>query len=146
MARPRQPIDVQHQAEQVLEQERTERTAWKLQRLQAIRLAMEGQETYRRIAEIVRTTSGSLGQWIGWFRQGGIEELLGHAHGAKGGKAPRFDPQQWERFRVEVAKGTCRTARDAPRTSVRVWGCDEARFGWHTEHRRMWGCAECGSI
>ena len=200
MPRPRQPIDVHHQAAQVLEQERTERTAWKLQRLQAIRLAMEGEETYQRIAGIVRTTSASLCKWIGWFRQGGIDELLGHANGAKGGKTPRFDPPQWERFRAELAKGTWRTARDAqrwlkeelglviarkevyrhlgklgarlkvgrrshvkkdpvateafktggleaklaalalpPRTPVRVWVLDEARFGLHTEHRRMWG-------
>jgi len=200
MPRPGDPIDVHHQAEEVLEKERTERTPWKLQRLQAIRLAMEGRETYRRIAEIVRTTSSSLCKWIGWFRQGGVEELLGHANGAGGGKEPRFNPQHWERFRAELAKGTWRTARDAqrwlretlglkiarkevyrhlgklgarlkvgrrshvkkdpvateafktggldgklaalalpPRTVVRVWVCDEARFGLHTEHRRMWG-------
>ena len=200
MPRPRQPIDVHQQAEQVLERERTERTAWKLQRRQAIRLALEGQETYQRSAGIVRTTSASLCQWIGWFRQGGIDELLGHANGAKGGKTPRFDPPQWERFRAELAKGNWRTARDVqrwlkeelglviarkevyrhlgklgarlkvgrrshvkkdpvataafqtggleaklaalelpPRTPVRVWVLDEARFGLHTEHRRMWG-------
>ena len=115
MPRPRQPIDVHHQAAQVIELERTERTAWKLQRLQAIRLAMEGQETYQRIAGIVRTTTASLCQWIGWFRQGGIEELLGHANGAKGGKAPRFTPEQWELFRAELARGRWRTARDAQR-------------------------------
>jgi transposase len=200
MPRPRQPIDVHQQAEQVLERERSEGIPWKLQRLQAIRLAMEGRESYQRIAGIVRTTSASLCQWIGWFRQGGIDELLGHANGAKGGKAPRFDPPQWERFRAELAKGRWRTARDAqhwlkeelglviarkevyrhlgklgarlkvgrrshikkdpaateafktggldaklaalalaPRTPVRVWVLDEARFGLHTEHRRMWG-------
>ena len=66
MPRPRQPIDVHHQAGQVLEKELTERTPWKLQRLQAIRLAMEGRETYRRIAGTVRTTA-SLCKWIGRF-------------------------------------------------------------------------------
>ena len=200
MPRPRQPIDVHHQAEQVLERERTESSPWKRQRLQAIRLAMEGRETYPRIAAIVRTSSASLCQWLGWFRHGGLEELLGHANGAKGGKLPRFDPPQWERFRAELAKGTWRTARDVqrwlkdelglviarkevcrhlgklgarlkvgrrshvkkdpvateafktggleaklaalalpPRTPVRVWVLDEARFGLHTEHRRRWG-------
>ena len=160
---------------------------------------MEGQETYRRIAKIVRCSTGTLCQWIGWFRQGGLAELLGHANGASGGKAPRFSPEQWERFRAELAKGQWRTARDAqrwlketlgleiadkevyrhlgklgarlkvgrrsharkdpvateafktggleaklaalalpPRTPVRVWVLDEARFGLHTEHRRMW--------
>ena len=200
MPRARRPIDVHHQAAQVLEQERIELIPWKCQRLQALRLALEGQETYRRIAQIVRATSGTLCEWIGWFRHGGIEELLAHANGAKGGKAPRFEPQQWERFRAELARGQWRTARDAqrwlkeelglviarkevyrhlgklgarlkvgrrshvkkdpvateafqsggldaklaalelaPRTPVRVWVLDEARFGLHTEHRRMWG-------
>ena len=115
MPRARRPIDVHHQAAQVLAQERIERIPWKCQRLQAIRLALEGQETYRRIAEIVRATSGTLCQWIGWFRQGGIAELLNHANGAGGGKVPRFNPQQWERFRAELAQGQWRTARDAQR-------------------------------
>ena len=199
MPRARQPIDIHRQAAQVLERERSERTPWKSQRLQAIRLAMEGKESYRRIAEIVRCTNSTLCQWLGWFRTGGLEELLRHANGAKGGKAPRFSPPHWERFRAELAKGQWRTARDAQRwlqdtlgleiadkevyrhlgklgarlkvgrrshvkkdpaaaeafkaggleaklaalalparTPVRVWVCDEARFGLHTEHRRMW--------
>ncbi len=199
MPRSRRPIDLHRQATQVLERERIERIPWKCQRLQAIRLAIEGKETYRRISEIVRCTSGSLCKWLGWFREGGLEELLGHANGAGGGKAPRFSPPQWECFRAELARGQWRTARDAqrwlretlglqiarkevyrhlgklgarlkvgrrshvkkdpaeaeafqrggleakltalalpPRTPVRVWVLDEARFGLHTVHRRMW--------
>src|SRR5258708_6702625 len=94
MPRPRDPIDVHHQASQVLEKERTERTPWKRQRLQAIRLALEGRETYRRIAEIVRTTSSSLCNWIGWFRQGGVEELLGHANGDNGSASGQNSPAE----------------------------------------------------
>ena len=115
MLRARQLIDVHGQPEQVLEQERTEDSPWKRQRLQAIRLALEGQETYRRISEIVRCTTASLCQWIGWFRHGGLEELLAHANGAKGGKEPRFNPEQWELFRAQLAQGQWRTARDAQR-------------------------------
>ena len=115
MPRARQPIDVHCQAEQVLEQELREGSPWKRQRLQAMRLALEGQETYRRISEIVRCTTASLCQWIGWFRHGGMEELLAHANGAKGGKEPRFNPEQWERFRAQLAQGQWRTARDAQR-------------------------------
>ena len=200
MSRPRQPIDVHRHAALVLEKEPSESSAWKRQRLQAIRLAMEGRETYERIAEIVRCSAASLSKWIGWFRAEGIEGLLGHVNGAGGGKQPRFSPPQWERFRAEVAKGEWRTAWDAQRwlkkelgleialkevyrhlgklgarlkvgrrshckkdpeaeaafreggleeklgaleipagRVVRVWVSDEARFGLHTVHRRMWG-------
>ena len=200
MSRPRQIIDVHQQAEQVIERERTERTPWKAQRLQAIRLALEGRESYRRICEIVLTTTTSLCKWIGWFRKGGLEELLAHSNGASGGKEARFSAQAWERFQAALALGLWRTARDAqgwlreelglvisrkevyrhlgklgarlkvgrrshvkkdpvaaeefktggldaklsalalpPRTPVRVWVLDEARFGLHTEHRRTWG-------
>jgi len=199
MIRPRRPIDVHRHAQLVLEKERSETRAWKRQRLQAIRLAMEGQESYERIAEIVRCSAASLYKWLHWFREEGIDGLLGHANGASGGKEPRFSPQQWERFRAEVAKGEWRTARDAQlwlkeelgleialkevyrhlgklgarlkvgRRShgkkdpdaeaafrnggleeklnalaipagriLRVWVTDEARFGLHTVHRRMW--------
>jgi transposase len=108
----RRPIDVHRQAAQVLESERLEKIPWKLQRLQGIRLAMEGQDGYRRIAQIVRTTAATLNKWINWYREGGIEGLLSRPVGAAGGKEPRFTPQDWDRFRSELAKGQWRTARD----------------------------------
>ena len=77
MSRPRQLIDVHRHAALVLENEQRESSAWKRQRLQAIRLAMEGRDTYERIAEIVRCSTASLSKWIGWFRAEGIEGLLG---------------------------------------------------------------------
>ena len=144
MPRARRPIDVHHQAGQVLEQERIERIPWKCQRLQAIRLAMEGQETYRRIAKIVRATSGTLCEWIGWYRHGGIEELLAHANGAKGGKAPRFDPQQWERFRTELAKGQWRTARDAQRWLMETLGLKIAYKEVYRHLGKLGGAAQGG--
>jgi len=200
MSRIRQPIDVHRHAELVLAREQSETSAWKLTRLQAVRLALEGKESYRRIAEIVRCSPASLCKWINWFREEGIEKLLGQANGSTGGKEPRFSAKQWERFRAELAKGQWRTARDAqrwleenlglviaykevyrhlgklgarlkvgrrshvkkdpaaeeafrnggleeklnelsipPGRLLRIWVTDEARFGLHTVHRRMWG-------
>ena len=196
----RRRIDVHHPASAVLERESREKVPWKLQRLQGLRLALEGRDGYRRIAAIVRVTTATLNQWINWYREGGLEGLLARPVGAGGGKAPRFTPQEWERFREQLARGGWRTARAAPhwlretlglaisrkevyrhlgklgarlkvgrrrhvkkdpaateafqsggldaklaalalppRTVVRVWVCDEARFGLHTEHRRRWG-------
>ena len=60
MPRPRQPIDVHHQAEQVLEQERTECTAWKLQRLQAMRLGQEGENIVATPAANLKTENADL--------------------------------------------------------------------------------------
>ena len=195
----RRPIDVHRQASAVIEREELEKVPWKLQRLQGIRLALEGEEGYRRIAAIVRVTTATLNKWINWYREGGIEGLLSRPQGAGGGKEPRFTPRQWERFREQLAKGEWRTALDArrwleetlglkisrkevcrhlgklgarlkvgrrshvkkdpaaaeafksggleaklaalalpPRTPVRVWVLDEARFGLHTLHRRVW--------
>lgn len=111
----RRPIDVHGQAAEVIERESLEKIPWKLQRLQGIRLAMEGQDAYRRIAEIVRTTAATLNKWVNWYREGGIEGLLSRPVGAEGGKEPRFSPQDWERFRAELAKGTWRTARNVQR-------------------------------
>ena len=62
----RRPIDVHHQASAVLERETQEKVPWKLQRLQGLRLALEGQDGYRRIAAIVRVTTSTLNQWINW--------------------------------------------------------------------------------
>ena len=112
MSARRRPIGVHHQAGEVLERESLEKIPWKLRRRQGIRLALEGKDGCRRIAAIVRVTTATLNRWINRCRQGGIEGLLRRAAGAGGGKAPRFSPQQWERFRAEPAKGRRRTARD----------------------------------
>ena len=111
----RRLIDVHRQAAEVLERERLEKIPWKLQRLQGLRLALEGQDGYRRIAQIVRRTAATLNKWINWYRGGGIEGLLSRPVGSEGGRTPRFTPGEWERFRAELAKGTWRTARDAQR-------------------------------
>ena len=50
----RRPMDVHDQASEVLERETQEEVPWKLQRLQGLRLALEGRDGYRRIAAIVR--------------------------------------------------------------------------------------------
>ena len=119
-------IGVDRQAEVVLEKERSETCAWKLQRLQGIGLALEGWETYGRMAAIVLCRVASLCKWIGWFGEEGIEGLLGHAHGASGGKEPRIDPQQWDRFRAGLAKGQWSTALDARRWLREELGLDIA--------------------
>ena len=106
---------------------------------------MEGQETYRRIAEIMRCTSGTLCQWIGWFRQGNLAELLGHANGASGGQEPRFNPQQWERFRAELAKGLWRTARDAQRWLQETLGLEIAGKEGLSALGKARGAAQSGS-
>ena len=59
----RRPIDVHGQAAEVIERESLKKIPWKIQRLQGIRLAMEGQDGYRRIAQIVRTTAATLIKW-----------------------------------------------------------------------------------
>jgi len=123
----RRPIDVHRQASEVIEREHLEKIPWKLQRLQGIRLALEGQDDYRRIAQIVRVTTTTLNKWINWYREGGIEGLLARALGAKGGNAPRFTPQEWDRFREQLAKGTWRTARDAQRWLKETLGLEMSR-------------------
>ena len=123
----RRPIDVHRQASEVLERERLEKVPWKLQRLQGLRLALEGEDGYRRIARIVRVTTATLNQWINWYREAGIEGLLSRAVGSKGGKAPRFTPREWERFREQLAKGTWRTARDAQRWLEETLGLEISR-------------------
>ena len=72
-------------------------------------------------------TPATLNKWINWYREGGIEGLLSRAMGAKGGKAPRFTPEQWASFRAQLAKGTWRTARDAQRWLQETLGLEIAR-------------------
>lgn len=49
------------------------------------------------------------------------------------------DPVATEAFKTGGLDAKLAALELAPRTPVRVWVLDEARFGLHTEHRRMWG-------
>ena len=49
------------------------------------------------------------------------------------------DPAATEAFQSGGLDAKLAALALPPRTVVRVWVCDEARFGLHTEHRRMWG-------
>ena len=53
--------------------------------------------------------------WVGWYRTGGLREVVSHKRGGKGGQS-RLSEEQVSRLSWEMARGRLRTAED-----VRNW-------------------------
>lgn len=198
MGRPRKRLDTHKEAGLIAALEKAEQTVWKRQRLQAVRLGVEGELTYEQIAKFTGHCLDTIRRWFDAFRQGGVEKLLRRNTG-KGPDARnrltetaakelqaglaegrwRTGPQvrQWlaEAHNIQIAEGTvygylgkfaarlkvprkAHVRQDAAKVAefkttladklvalnipagrpVRLWVLDEARFGLHTEHRRVW--------
>jgi transposase len=198
MGRPRQRLDIHQEAGQIAKLEKAEQSGWKRERLQVIRLGLEGELTYEQIASASGRCLDTIRRWFNAFREGGVQRLLERESGRgpdarnrltaraaeelkAGLEAGRWrtGPQvrQWlqQEHNIQIAEGTVYkylgkfAARlKVPRKShvkrdplkvevfkatladklgalnipagkpVRLWVMDEARFGLHTEHRRVW--------
>jgi transposase len=91
-------------------------------RLQALWLLRRGQRI-ADVAEVVGVHGRTVQDWIAWYRQGGLSEVLRRVRGYHvQGKAPYLNAVQQKALVARVALGDFRTVWD-----VRSWV--EARWG-----------------
>jgi transposase len=83
------------------------------QRLLAMRLAAGGQLTAAQIAEQLGISRRQFFNWVGALKEGGIEGLLGRAHG--GGSAPVVQGQVLEEFQAGLKAGQWKRAKEIQR-------------------------------
>jgi len=198
MSRPRERLDKHEQAKQITKLEKQEREGWRRERLQVIRLGVEGELTYEQIACVTGRCMDTVRRWFNAFRTGGVEQLLRRDTGKTPDPRNRLTAKAAEELQAGLASGRWRTgpqvrqwladehdiqiaegsvyrylgkfaarlkvprkahvkkdpakveafkatladklaALDIPAgRPVRLWVMDEARFGLHTEHRRVW--------
>lgn len=105
-------------------------------RLQALWLLRQGR-TREEVAGIVGVHPTAVGRWVDWYRQGGVEEILAHRHGGKGGKQSRLTPDQ-EAQLVEKAKaGELRTIWDGVEWARETCGVEYAYWGMRHVFARL---------
>ena len=81
MGRPRQQLDRHQEAGQIAKLEKAEQTGWKRERLQVIRLGLEGELTYEKIAGASGRCLDTIRRWFNAFREGGVQRLLERERG-----------------------------------------------------------------
>lgn len=110
MARPRKKIDTFGQAPALLEKLSQQKPGWKRERLLALKLALEGNQT-QEVSAILGRSERTVHTWINKFRSGGIEGLLEKKKG--NGPESQLTAEMQAAMIEQLKLGKWRTARDA---------------------------------
>jgi transposase len=90
---------------------RQERDARLAKRLHALWLVRRGQ-SLRAAAATVDADERTVGVWLGWYRAGGVPEVLRHRQAGKG-RAARLSAAQQTELHTHLCSGAVFTAQDA---------------------------------
>ncbi len=131
-------IEWAESAEELRQRYRAEGELEARKRLQALWLVRRG-ESVTAAAEAAGIGRRTLGRWLGWYRQGGLAEVLERVpgHGARG--APGWlSPAQREEVVTRAGRGEFRTYAE-----VRTWV--EQEWGVRYSYKGMyWALAKVG--
>ena len=111
MSRPRKKLDTHGRSELILEHFRSEPEGWRRDRLNCIRLGLQGDKSLVEIGKTLGINASTVADWFGRFREGGIDLLFTKDKG--NGLAPAMSAANFERFRQELEKGKWRIASEA---------------------------------
>jgi transposase len=106
-------------------------------RLHALWLLHQGHS----LTETARVLGGhytSVQQWVAWYRQGGVGEVLSHRKRGQG-QAPWLSPEQQEQLGAQVAQGQFRTARAAVQWVKETFGMEYKLKGMYSLLKRLKG-------
>ena len=81
------------------------------QRMQLLWLVRKG-ETLKDAAETVGAGYRTAQTWIGWYRSGGVEEVLSRRHGGSGGCTSRLSDEEEQALLEKAREGEVRTISD----------------------------------
>ena len=108
MGRPRKKLDELKQGARVLERLKKEPAGWRRERLLAIKLGLEGEQTLAQVAAGVGHARSTVQEWFDLYRAGGIEALL-ELHRGKGPPS-RLSAEAAAALRAGLEAGRWRTA------------------------------------
>ena len=108
MGRPRKKLDELKQGARLLKRLKKEPPGWRRERLLAIKLGLEGEQTLAQIASGVGHARSTVQEWFDLYRAGGIDALLSLHRGK--GPASRLLPAAAAAVRAGLEAGRWRTA------------------------------------
>jgi len=89
----------------------SERDAQNRTRLQALWQLRRGR-TISEVAELVGKHPRTIQDWVAWYRQGGLAEVLRRRHGGQGGKQSWLTDEQMDELKAAASAGEVRCIQD----------------------------------
>jgi transposase len=106
-------------------------------RLHALWLLRQG-HSLAETAKVLGVHYTSVQQWVAWYRQGGMAEVLSHRKMGQG-QTPWLATAQQEQLRAQVAQGKFRTARGAVQWVKETFGIEYTLKGMYSLLKRLKG-------
>lgn len=127
MAR-RLQIDWQENEQTLYELYKQEKDHQNRTRLHALWLMHQGY-SMRRVGALMGVHYRTVQEWVAWYRQGGVAEVLQHRHGGHGGQERRLRGEQEAELKAKASAGEIRTiqegvewARETHEVEYTYWG------------------------
>lgn len=112
MPKPRAKLDRLGQSEEVLKRLKTEPPGLARERLNAVKLGLEGELNLEEIAKVVGKSRATIQTWFDLYRSEGIERLCRRSD-APTGRPSLLDSRAEKELKKKLAKGSFRRVADA---------------------------------
>jgi len=113
-----------------------EKEAQNRTRLQALWQLRRGR-TIREVADVVGKHPRTVQDWIAWYRQGGLEEVLRHRHGGHGGKSAWLTAAQMDELKAAASAGQVRCIQDGVQWAQEQHGVNYSYWGMRGVFARL---------
>lgn len=105
-------------------------------RLQALWLLRSGQKL-QEVADTLGIHYRTLQSWVGWYRQGGIAEVVAHRHGGEGGPRPLLNQEQEVQLLKKARAGELRSISDGVEWVKEAYGVRYSYWGMRHIYERL---------
>ena len=104
-------IEWQDSVKRLKERYQAERNVQKRRRLQALWLVHQGR-SLTEVCEIIGVHYRTVQEWVSWYRRGGLDEVVAHAHGGHSAPARRLSAEQEAELKRKADAGEIRSIAD----------------------------------
>jgi transposase len=105
-------------------------------RLQALWQLRRGRTT-TEVADLVGKHPRTIQDWIAWYRQGGLEEVLRHRHGGHGGKESWLTDEQLEALEEAASAGQVHSIQEGVQWAQVQYGVTYTYWGMRGVFARL---------
>jgi transposase len=121
-------IEWQDSVESLKKRYQAEKDVQKRRRLHALWLVRQNR-TLSEVCEIIGVHYRTMQEWISWYRQGGIEEVVAHRHGGHSAQERRLSVEQEGELKRKADAGEIRSiadgvkwAQESQQVTYTYWG------------------------